>query len=110
MHEVWIDPGIGFGKTSEHNLSLLRHVDRLVALGWPVLIGTSRKQFLGRLLAMSDAGAPAGAHDAALEPAAADDRLEGSVATATWAISQGARMVRVHDVLATVQAVKVVAA
>jgi dihydropteroate synthase len=101
VDEIWIDPGIGFGKTAAHNLSLLRHLDALVALGWPVVVGTSRKSFLGRLLADSDG------RDEAVP---AEDRLEGSIATATWAIAQGARMVRVHDVLATVQASKVVAA
>ena len=99
--EVWIDPGIGFGKSLDHNLSLLRHLDELVALGFPVLVGTSRKGFLGVLVGRSDG------RD---EPAGADDRLEASLATATWAMARGARMVRVHDVLPTVQAAKVVAA
>jgi len=106
--EVWIDPGIGFGKTAVHNLTLLHHLDELVALGWPVAVGASRKQFLGRLHAASDAGDPTAYAQA--RPTPADDRLEGSVATATWAVERGARLVRVHDVLATVQAVKVVAA
>jgi dihydropteroate synthase len=101
VSEIWIDPGIGFGKTADHNLSLLRRLDVLVALGHPVVVGTSRKGFLGRLLAESDG---------ATDPVDADDRLEGSLATATWAIAQGARMIRVHDVLASVQAAKVVAA
>jgi dihydropteroate synthase len=101
IEEVWIDPGIGFGKTIEHNLSLLRHLDRVVALGYPVLVGTSRKGFLGRLLAASDG---------VDEPVAADDRLEASLATATWAMAQGAAMIRVHDVRASLQAAKVVAA
>jgi dihydropteroate synthase len=101
IDEVWIDPGIGFGKTIDHNLSLLRHVDELVALGFPVVVGTSRKGFLGLVLGRSDG------RD---EPARADDRLEGSLATATWAMARGARMVRVHDVLPTIQAAKVVAA
>ncbi len=55
--EVWVDPGIGFGKTLAHNLALLRHLDQLVALGRPVLVGTSRKGFLGQLVARSDARA-----------------------------------------------------
>jgi dihydropteroate synthase len=91
--EVWIDPGIGFGKTAAHNLSLLRHLDALVGTGHPVLVGTSRKGFLGRLTG----GAPV------------DDRLAASVATATWAAARGAAMVRVHDVAATAQAVRVAA-
>lgn len=85
--EVWIDPGIGFGKTAEHNLSLLKHLDQLVATGWPVLVGTSRKSFLGRLVAGADGASRA-----------ADDRLEGTVGTSTWALAAGAAMVRVHDV------------
>jgi len=92
--EVWIDPGIGFGKTIAHNLSLLRHLDELVATGFPVAVGTSRKSFLGTLVG----GA---------EP---DDRLEGSLATAVWAIHRGAAVVRVHDVKATAQAVALCAA
>jgi dihydropteroate synthase len=100
--EVWIDPGIGFGKTTAHNLSLLRHLDVLVATGYPVLLGTSRKRFLGSLLARSDRRS-----DDELVPV--DDRLEGSLATAIWAMVRGVRMVRVHDVRATVQAAAVVA-
>jgi len=93
VEEVWVDPGIGFGKTLGHNLSLLHHLPDLVALGYPVLVGTSRKGFLGRLAA--DPSGP---------PAPPSDRLAGSVATATWAMLSGASMVRVHDVAATVQA------
>jgi dihydropteroate synthase len=102
IEEVWIDPGIGFGKTADHNLSLLRHLDVLVATGFPVVVGASRKRFIGALLAASD-----GSSEAA--PVPPDDRIEGSIATAVWAMVQGARMVRVHDVRATAQAVKVVA-
>ena len=98
--EVWIDPGIGFGKTHDHNLSLLAHLDELVATGHPVLVGTSRKGFIGAILGRSD-GTNA--------PVPVDDRLEGSLATATWAMAMGARMVRVHDVRATVHAARVVA-
>ncbi|MGQ0431696.1 MAG: dihydropteroate synthase [Microthrixaceae bacterium] len=97
--EVWIDPGIGFGKTHAHNLALLAHLDVLVATGYPVLVGTSRKGFLGTLLAQSD-GVP--------QPVPVDDRLEGSLASATWAMACGARMVRVHDVAATVQAAQII--
>jgi dihydropteroate synthase len=100
--EVWIDPGIGFGKTVEHNLSLLRRLDVLVGTGHPVVIGASRKWFLGSLLAAAEARPPG-------ELVAADDRVEGSVAAAVWAMVQGVRMVRVHDVRATVHAAKVVA-
>src|SRR5579863_842382 len=69
VHEVWVDPGIGFGKTAAHNLALLRELPRLVSAGRPVLVGTSRKAFLGRLGAR-DGGAPLGP----------DDRLPGSLA------------------------------
>lgn len=92
--EVWIDPGIGFAKTAEHNLTLLKHLDVLVATGWPVLVGTSRKSFLGRI---GQAGGDL------LPP---DERVEGTVATSTWAISRGAAMVRVHDVKPVVMAAR----
>lgn len=97
--EVWIDPGIGFGKTYAHNLTLLAHLDELVATGYPVLIGTSRKAVLGMILGRSDGADVA---------APVDDRLEGSLATATWAMACGARMVRVHDVRATLQAAQII--
>jgi len=91
--EIWIDPGIGFGKTVDHNLELLACLDVLVATGRPVLVGTSRKGFLGVVGAGPDG-----------VPIPSSDRLPGSLATATWALQQGAGMVRVHDVAATVQA------
>ena len=91
VDEVWIDPGIGFGKTADHNLSLLKHLGVLVETGYPVVVGTSRKRFLQRIIG-----------------AGADDVLEGSLATAVAAMAAGAGMVRVHDVAATVQAAKVV--
>lgn len=90
--EVWVDPGIGFGKRPEHNLRLLRELRTLVDTGFPVLVGTSRKSFLGALTG----GAPV------------DDRLEASLATAVVAMAQGAAMVRVHDVAPTVQAARLV--
>jgi len=91
---VALDPGIGFGKTLAHNLALLAAVPRLVALGSPVLVGTSRKSFIGRLTGV---GAP-------------DERLAGSLASAVLAARDGARIVRVHDVAATVEALAVQAA
>ncbi len=100
VDEVWVDPGIGFGKTLEHNLRLLRHLDVLVDLGVPVLVGTSRKGFLGTILGRSDGIGTS---------TPSDDRVEGSIATAVWALHAGARMIRVHDVLACRQAVSVVA-
>ena len=90
--QIWIDPGIGFGKTVDHNLSLLRHLRALVGTGWPVAVGVSRKWFIGRLTG----GAPA------------DDRLEGSLALASWVAAEGAAIVRVHDVAPTVQALRLV--
>ena len=93
VEEVWVDPGIGFGKTLEHNLQLLRDLDQLAAGGIPVVVGTSRKRSLGRLTG----------------DAPVDDRLEASVATAVWAADHGAAMVRVHDVAPTVQALALLA-
>jgi dihydropteroate synthase len=100
VEEIWIDPGFGFGKSLDHNLQLLAHLDTLVATGWPVAVGTSRKGMLGDLIARSD-GTDA--------PATVDDRLVGSVVTATHAMMQGAVLVRVHDVKAARQAATVVA-
>jgi len=102
--ELWIDPGIGFAKTAEHNLSLLRHLRELTTLGFPVLVGSSRKSFLGALTARP----PEAGHEAV--PAGVDDRAEASLAAATWALMHGASMVRVHDVKATVHAARLVAA
>jgi dihydropteroate synthase len=118
VDELWIDPGFGFGKDAGHNLELLANLDVLVARGYPVCVGLSRKAFLGRLLAASDRAAeqPAlpgldGPVDLAeLTPVPTDARLEGSLATAVWAIQHGAAMVRVHDVKATADAVRLVAA
>lgn len=101
VEEIWLDPGFGFGKTIAHNLILLNHLDRIVDLGWPVLVGLSRKTTLGHLLAASDRVA---------EPVPFDDRIEASIATQVVAMQRGARMVRAHDVLAAVQAAQVVAA
>jgi dihydropteroate synthase len=104
--EVWVDPGIGFGKTIEHNLTLLAHLGELVddaaAAGCAgVAVGTSRKRFLGLLAAAC--GSPAGTPPASLTPAPIEDRLPGSLATAATALVAGAGLVRVHDVAATVQ-------
>ncbi|MDE0238414.1 MAG: dihydropteroate synthase, partial [bacterium] len=100
--DVWIDPGIGFGKTTGHNLELLANLGQLTTLGSPVVVGASRKRFIGELHAMSDGGDR--------EEVPTDDRLEGSLAAAAWAFAQGAAAVRVHDVVATVGTMKVVAA
>lgn len=115
--EVWADPGIGFGKSTAHNLALLAHLDSLVEPDTPILVGTSRKRSLGVLGARADAGLPAhpgppgGTADLdEVAPLGVDDRAAGSLSTATWAMILGARMVRVHDVGSTVQAAAVAAA
>jgi dihydropteroate synthase len=95
--EVWVDPGIGFGKTARHNLTLLHHLPALAASGFPVLVGTSRKGFLGLLAAGPGE-----------ERAPVAKRLPGSIATATWAMLAGAAMVRVHDVAAASQSATLV--
>jgi len=78
---VWLDPGIGFGKTLEHNLELIRRLDEIVAIGRPVVIGTSRKSFLGKLTGRSER-----------------DRVAGTIATNVMALERGASVFRVHDV------------
>ena len=98
--ELWIDPGFGFGKTFEHNLTLLAGIDSFVETGYRVAIGTSRKAMLGQMLARSDGA------DQQIPP---EGRLVGSVATATYAMLKGASLVRVHDVKAAKQAATVVA-
>jgi dihydropteroate synthase len=90
---VWLDPGIGFGKTLEHNLELLRRLDEIVALGRPVVVGTSRKSFLGKLTGKAE-----------------KERLPGTIATNVLALARGARVFRVHDVAAVADALKVAAA
>jgi len=101
VERLWVDPGIGFGKTTAHNLELLANLDRFSEIA-PVLIGVSRKRFIGELHARSDG---ISTETAVTDP---DDRLEGSVALATWSTYLGADIVRVHDVRATVHAVRVV--
>ena len=97
---IVLDPGIGFGKTVAHNLQLLARLHELVALGRPVLVGTSRKSFIGRILARARVGADAGAHaePGRHEPVAAGERLAGTIATNVLAYERGARIFRVHDV------------
>ena len=92
---IWLDPGLGFGKTAQHNLALTAHLDRLAALGFPILYGASRK----RMIQAIDPPAP--------EPS---DRLGGSLALALEAARRGAAIVRVHDVRETVQALALQAA
>jgi dihydropteroate synthase len=78
---IWVDPGIGFGKTVEHNLELLRRLGELRSLGRPIVVGTSRKSFIGKLTG-----------------AEVDDRLGGTVASTVLAYANGADVLRVHDV------------
>ena len=91
---VWLDPGIGFGKTVEHNLELLRRLDEIVAIGRPVVVGTSRKSFLGKLAGGRDEG----------------ERLPGTIATNVLALERGASVFRVHDVAQNADALAVAAA
>lgn len=89
---VLVDPGIGFGKTLKHNLQLLAGLSTLADLGCPVVVGTSRKSFIGRLL----------------DDAPVGDRLEGTLASAAIAIANGAHMLRVHDIKESVRTARVV--
>jgi dihydropteroate synthase len=90
---VWLDPGIGFGKTLEHNLELIRRLDEIVAIGRPVVFGASRKRFLGRLTDRPEA-----------------ERVAGTVAVNVLALERGATMFRVHDVAPTRDALRVATA
>jgi len=98
---IMLDPGIGFGKTVAHNLELLRRLHELVALGRPLVIGTSRKSFLGRIAA--DIAGLA-------EPLDAQHRLAGTIATNVLALERGASVFRVHDVAPVREALAVAAA
>jgi dihydropteroate synthase len=86
---IVVDPGFGFAKTPGQNLELLRRLDEIVAIGHPVLVGTSRKSFIGEVL-----------------DAPVDERLEGTAATVAWAVAHGADIVRVHDVRAMERVVR----
>ena len=108
---IMLDPGIGFGKTVAHNLELLRRLDELVALGRPVVIGTSRKSFLGVVVAAKRATSRArvGQADSRDTPEAAE-RLPGTIATNVLALERGASVFRVHDVAPLTAALAVAAA
>jgi dihydropteroate synthase len=95
---IVIDPGIGFGKSQEQNLELIAKLDQLIDAfpDYPLLIGTSRKSFIGRILADENG-----------TPALAEDRLHGTLATITAAILHGAHIVRVHDVKAALETIRV---
>lgn len=83
---IWVDPGIGFGKTLDHNLSLLRNLDALTETGYPVLVGVSRKSFIGKIL---------GSERVSVLP---EGRLFGTIAAQLIAWQRGAKILRVHDV------------
>jgi dihydropteroate synthase len=91
---IMLDPGIGFGKTVDHNLELLRRLDELVALGRPIVIGTSRKSFLGKITGRDQA----------------KERVPGTIATNVLALAAGATVFRVHDVAPSRDALLVAAA
>jgi dihydropteroate synthase len=90
FNNLIVDPGIGFGKTADQNLEVLRNLDALRVMGRPILLGTSHKSTIGKVLG----GVPA------------DERLEGTLATTALGIAHGADMVRVHDVAANVKAAR----
>jgi dihydropteroate synthase len=87
---IWLDPGIGFGKTLEHNLELLRRLGELRELGRPLVVGTSRKSFIGKV-----------------DGSDVEDRIGGSIATSVLAAAEGAEVLRVHDVAEMAQALAV---
>ena len=89
--QLWLDPGLGFGKTAAHNLELLRRLPELKALDLPLVVGASRKKFLGKILGTDDPG----------------DRKDGTAATVALSIAYGADMVRVHDVREMARVAKV---
>lgn len=89
--KIMIDPGIGFGKTLEHNLQLLKRLSEFKSLGFPIVIGTSRKSFIG-----------------ALTGASVDNRLPGTIASSALAVANGANIVRVHDVAELRQAMQII--
>jgi len=91
---IAVDPGLGFGKTTAHNLELLRRLDEIASLGYPVLIGASRKRFIGEVTGVTTPSA----------------RVHGSTAVALWSAAHGAGVVRVHDVSATVESLAMLTA
>jgi dihydropteroate synthase len=95
---IWLDPGIGFGKTPEHNLALLRALPELVAAGYPVLIGVSRKSFIGKVLGSEGVPLPA------------EERLEGTLALQAAAQLAGAKVIRAHDVWASRRVINMLSA
>jgi dihydropteroate synthase len=107
---IMLDPGIGFGKTVAHNLTLLRRLGELVSLGRPLVVGTSRKSFLGRVAALAEGTAQAERGVAVGAAAGTADRLPGTIATNVLALERGASVFRVHDVAPVRDALAVAAA
>ena len=91
ISRLWIDPGFGFGKTLSHNMKLMRAIDHFVASNLPVLVGVSRKSMIGAITGRE-----------------VSQRLAGGLSFATWALLQGAQIIRTHDVPETVDVVAVV--
>lgn len=89
--KIIVDPGIGFGKSAEGNFVILKNLDKFLELGYPVMVGVSRKSFIGKALAVDT-----------------DRRLEGSIAAACYAVMNGADIVRVHDVIETRRAITII--
>jgi dihydropteroate synthase len=94
LDRILLDPGIGFGKTRTHNLELLRDLRKLTVLGRPLVIGTSRKRFIGEITGETDP----------------DNRLFGTAATVAWSLANGASIVRVHDVEPMIKVVRIIQA
>jgi len=88
--KIALDPGLGFGKTLDHNLSILKKISEFSSMGYPIMIGASRKSFIGAVLDLP-----------------VEDRLEGSLAAAVWSVINGVNILRVHDVAETVRSVKI---
>ena len=88
-HHIWLDPGIGFGKTTEHNIWMMQHLASLVEMGYPVLLATSKKTMIGNILRLP-----------------VDERLEGTAATVSFGAMHGCHMMRVHDVKGTMRTVR----
>jgi dihydropteroate synthase len=89
--QIILDPGIGFGKTVEHNLLILKHLPQFKQWGCPVMVGVSRKTFIGKILNVS-----------------VESRLAGSLACAVWAVLNSVNIIRAHDVTETVHAIKMI--
>ena len=88
-HHIWLDPGIGFAKTTQHNILMMQHLQDLVEMGYPVLLATSRKTMIGKVLNLP-----------------VEERLEGTAATVSYGVMNGCHMMRVHDVKEIIRTVR----